>query len=127
MECFLSAHRREHDWRVPLRSEKVHGHVDVLNVNEAACSNLDPRVAFAICSRCSVIVHTRGEVAKMCWRQYLARRRLKIHHIEGLVRRSNYTVALLQGIEPANNFFQSSGAVGQPSCLVHSPFTILYQ
>ena len=40
----------------------------------------------------------------MCWRQYLACRRLKIHHIEGLVRRSNYTVALLQGIEPANKF-----------------------
>ena len=36
----------------------------------------------------------------MCWRQYLACRRLKIHHIEGLVRRSNYTVALLQGIKP---------------------------
>ena len=27
----------------------------------------------------------------------------------------------------AKIFFQSSGVVGQPSCFVHSPFTVVYQ
>ena len=104
MESFLSAHWRQHDRRAPLCAKEIHRHIDVFDIDQPARPNLDARIAFAICPHRSVIVHTGGEIAEVCWRQYLACRRLKIHHIEGLVRRSNYTIALLQGIEPANKF-----------------------
>src|SRR5690349_23728646 len=87
MKGLLSAHRREHKWRTPLRPEYLHGHVDVFYVHEPACAYLYPRVAFAIRAHRSVIVHTCGEIAEMSWRQRFACSSFKIHHFECLVRR----------------------------------------
>ncbi len=101
MEGFLGAHRRKHNRRAPIGVEEGHGHVDVLDINESASPNLDARVPFAIRPDSSIVVHTGGEVAKMRWRKCLARGKLKIHHIEGLVWRGNDLVVLLKGIEPA--------------------------
>src|SRR6266403_2121832 len=101
MESFLSAHRREHNWRGPLRAEEADGHVEVLDIDEPPRSNLDARVTFAICAHGPIVIHAGGKIAKMRWRQYFARCRLKIHHVEGLVWGGDHFLALLNRIQPA--------------------------
>ena len=62
------------------------------------------RLALSIRSHCPVLIHPGGEIAEVSRGQCLAGSGLKIHNIEGLVRRGDDSVALLQDVKNPNAF-----------------------
>src|SRR5215467_10846250 len=97
----FATHWTDHNGTAPSSSEEAYRRVDLPDIDESARPNLDARIAFSICPHRGIVVHSCGEITKMCRRQGFARCRLEIQHIEGLVRRRDHVGVLLEVPEPA--------------------------
>src|SRR5580704_13923509 len=116
MKSLLAANRAYHDRAAPASSEEPNRHVDLLDIDEPPGSNLDMRITFTISSHGSIVVYSCGEVAEMSGRQSLACSDLKIHNIEGLVRRCNDLFVLLQHVKNSKGITLCCGVTYQPVC-----------
>src|SRR5262245_51957826 len=85
MERLLTAHWSERDGIVPGGAENTDGGIDVPDVSQPADPDLIFCESFMVGAQCGVVVHTGRKVTEVGGRQLLARYRLELHHVEGLL------------------------------------------
>jgi hypothetical protein len=82
----LAAHGREHDRRLPGGAEQLGRRVDAADIDEAARPDLKSGEPGAIRSECRVVIDAGRQAAVMGGRQSLARDRLELEHVQGIIR-----------------------------------------
>lgn len=86
MERLLAAHGREHDRRLPSGAEQLRRCVDAADVDEAARPNLKLGEPGSIRLERRVVVDAGRQIAVVSGRQDLARDRLEVEDVQGIIR-----------------------------------------
>ena len=120
MERLLAAHRSERDGIVPGAAEQPDGHVNFPHISQPSDSNLISRETFLVGSQRGVVVHPGRQVTEVSGRQLLARDRLELHHVDGLLGSRDQVFALREAREHVIARRRASRSLTSPT----SPVTI---